>query len=180
MDSLQTPDTLQTSGPEKSFPSKQIVHLVIQLVALAFLLNFCFNVLSPFINPLVWAAIFAVALYPFHQRVKKWFKGRGTLAAVVVTILMLTLFVAPGILFSIKTGTQAKELFTDYRAGKVTIPHPGENVKNWPLIGGKAYDIWDNASTDLNAFVQENPERVKTITVKLVDLIKSTEKVYCC
>ena len=45
----------------KRFGTQEIVDLALQLVALALLLIFCYNVLSPFVNPVVWAAILAVA-----------------------------------------------------------------------------------------------------------------------
>ncbi len=176
MDSVQTTEIIPTTSPAKNFPSKQIIHLAIQLLALGFLLNFCFNVLSPFVNPLVWGGIFAVALYPLHQRLKKAFKGKGALAATVVTILMLAIFILPGVVFTFRTGSEAKDLLLRYKAGEVSIAPPGENVKNWPLIGNKAYDAWSKASTDLNILIQENPERVKSISSKVVDLVKSTAK----
>ena len=174
MDSHQPPDSLKTSSPVQTLPSRQIVHLVIQLTALAILLIFCFNILSPFINPLLWAGIFAVALFPLHQRLKKFLGGRGAWASVIITIVVLAVFIVPGVFFAIKTASEAKQVLTEYQAGNLTIPPPGENVKNWPLIGNKAYNSWQKASSDLNAFLQENPERVKSLSTRLVSLIKST------
>ena len=51
----------------KRFCTKEIIDVALQLVALALLLIFCYDVLSPFIDPVVWAAILAVALYPIYQ-----------------------------------------------------------------------------------------------------------------
>ena len=176
MESIQTSEPIQSSATVRTVPSRQIIHLVIQLVALAFLLNFCFNVLSPFINLLIWAGIFAIALYPVHQKLKKMLKGRNALAAVIITVVMLVIFILPGVLFAVKTGGEVKELLAKYKSGEVDIPPPGENVKNWPLIGNKTYDLWTTASTDLNLFIQQNPDRVKAVSSKLVDMIKSSGK----
>ena len=75
--------------PVKTLPTRQIFNLAIQFLALALLLAWCFRILEPFITPVVWAVILAVALYPFHKKVTKWLKGRKTLAAVIITILAL-------------------------------------------------------------------------------------------
>jgi len=176
MESIQTSESIQNSPPIRTVPSRQIIHLVIQLVALAFLLNYCLGVLSPFINLLIWAGIFAIALYPVHQRLKKMLNGRNALAAVIITVLMLLIFILPGVLFAVKTGGEVKEVLTKYKSGEVDIPPPGDHVKSWPLIGNKAYNLWLTASTDLNAFIQQNPERVKSISSRAVDLIKSSGK----
>ncbi|HEX3768482.1 MAG TPA: hypothetical protein VHT72_08895, partial [Puia sp.] len=69
--------------------SRQIIHLAIQLLALAFLIYWCFQILGPFFTPIIWAAILAVSLYPLHQRLKKLLKGRGVLAAVILTGIFL-------------------------------------------------------------------------------------------
>ncbi len=174
MDPTKSTDSTKNNGPSKTWPAKQITHTAIQLTALAILLFFCYNILSPFINPLLWAAIFAVALYPLHQKLKKILKGRGTLAAVLLTLAILIVFILPGVMIALRAGSELKQVFTDYKAGNITIPTPGENVKTWPLVGNKVYASWQQASTDLNAFVQENPERVKKFSGRLVDLIKST------
>src|SRR4051812_436660 len=113
----------------KRFQSKEIIEVALQLVALAILLIFCFNVLSPFFEPVIWAAILAVALYPLHQRLKVAFKGKGTLAAVLITFLTLTLLVLPAVWLTITTASQVKDVATAYRAGHITIPPPTEKVK---------------------------------------------------
>ena len=176
MDSFKTSEPLQVSSPIRNFPTRQIVHLTLQLIALAFLLTFCFNVLSPFVTPLVWAGIFAIALFPLHQKLKKFLKGKGTLAAVILTIIVLAVFVLPGVLFTVRTASEAKSLLSEYRSGKVHITPPAESVKGWPLIGTRVYDGWMQASTDLNAFIRDNPEQVKAITARGVDRIRSTAK----
>src|SRR5215470_7105717 len=137
----------------KRFCTQEIVDLALQLVALAFLLIFCYNVLSPFFNPVVWAAILAVALYPIYQRVKVAFKGKGALAAVLLTFLMLSLLVLPAAWLTITTA---------------------DEVKSWPLIGNKAYSLWAKASSDLESLIQEHPDTARSIVAKGVALLAST------
>ena len=176
MDSIKTPEPIQTTSPVRNFPTKQIVHLTLQLLALGFLLIFCYNIISPFINPILWAGIFAIALYPLHQRLKKFLNGRAALASTIITIIVLAIFIVPGVMFTIRTASEAKGVLADYRSGKVNIQPPGENVKTWPVVGNQVYNAWSQASTDLNSYIRNNPEQVKAVSAKGVDLIKSTGK----
>jgi predicted PurR-regulated permease PerM len=174
--SVQPTEPTQTPVPVKLVPSRQIVHIAIQLLALALLLSFCYNVISPFVNPILWGAIFGIALYPVHQKLKGWLGGRGTLASVILTIVVLLIFIVPGIIFTIRTASEAKDVLTAYRAGQIKINPPGESVKTWPLIGNKTYALWQQASQDLDKLVEQNPDKVKAVSSKMVDMIKSTGK----
>jgi predicted PurR-regulated permease PerM len=42
-----------------------VIHYAIQLLALALLMVWCFRIVEPFITPLVWGSVLAIALYPF-------------------------------------------------------------------------------------------------------------------
>jgi len=158
----------------KRFGTQEIVDLALQLVALALLLIFCYNVLSPFVNPVVWAAILAVALNPIYQRVKLAFKGKGALAAVLLTFVMLSLLVLPAAWLTITTAVEVKDVATAYKAGQITIPAPPEKVKSWPLIGKKTYSLWTKASSDLESLIQEYPDQARSIVTKCITLLAST------
>ena len=175
-ESIHTSDSIQTPIPVRVVPSRPIIHIALQLLALALLINFCYNVLQPFIDLLLWATIFAVALYPLQQKLKGWLKGRGTLAAIIVTVIMLVIFIVPAVVFTLRTGREAKVVLDNYRSGKIKINPPEESVKSWPLIGNKSYALWQQASTDLNTFIEENPDKVRTVASRIVDMIKSTGK----
>src|SRR6476620_742455 len=169
-------DTSLETPAVKRFSSKQIIEVALQLVALALLLIFCYNVLSPFIDPVVWGAVLAVALYPIHQRMKAAFKGKGTLAAILLAFIMVCLLVVPAAWLTLTTASQVKDVATAYKAGQITIPPPNEQVKDWPLIGNKAYNLWSQASSNLDSLIQENPDQVKSIAGKGISLLASTGK----
>ncbi len=160
----------------KRFCTQEIVDVALQLLALALLLIFCYKVLSPFVNPVVWGVILAVALHPIYQRVKVAFKGKGTFAAILVTFLMLCLLVLPAAWLTVTTADEIKDVATAYKAGQITIPAPPEKVKGWPLIGHKAYTLWTKASVDLESLIQENPDQARSIAAKGIALLASTGK----
>src|ERR1700722_5831581 len=136
---MDNPERKSTS----SIKSKQIIHVALQLLSLAFLIGWCFQILAPFINPILWGAILAVSLYPIHKRLKKLLKGKGVLAAVLITGFIFILLLIIGTWLGIKTGSEIKSEVSNYREGKIKIPAPPQSVKGWPLIGDKAYQFWE-------------------------------------
>ncbi len=104
------------------------------------------------------------------------FKGKGTLAAAVLTFLMLCLLVLPTAWLTITTADEIKGVVAAYKAGEIAIPPPPEKVKNWPLIGDKAFSLWTKASSHLESLILEFPDQVKSIAGKGVAVLTGTGK----
>jgi len=168
--------TNETVKEEKPIPSRQIFNIAIQFLALGLLLTWCFKILMPFISLVVWGVVLAVALYPLHQKLKKMLKQKGTLAAVIITLILLALILVPAIWLASTTATEVKEFSADYAAGNINIPPPSPTVKDWPLIGNKIYDAWTKASTGLDDLAKQYPTQVKTVVGTGLGLLASTSK----
>src|SRR5580704_2902584 len=158
--------------------SKQIIHVALQLLSLAFLLVWCFQILAPFINPILWGAILAVSLYPMHKRLKKLLKGRGVLAAVLITATIFILLLIVGTWLGIKTGSEIKTEVSNYKEGKIKIPAPPASVKGWPLIGEKAYQFWEQLTSGVDNIVQKYPDEVKSATSYFLQLLATAGKAF--
>ena len=66
-------------------------------VLLLVLLYGAFLILSPFLKALTWAAILAVLFYPAYDWLLRAFKGKATLAALTIIVLIALVIVLPGI-----------------------------------------------------------------------------------
>jgi predicted PurR-regulated permease PerM len=159
-----------------SVKSKQIIHLILQLLALGLLIGWCFFILAPFFNPIIWAAILAVTLYPVHKRLKKRLKGRGVLAAVLITLVIFILLIVVGSWLGIKTGSEIKTEISAYQEGKIKIPAPPAAVKDWPVIGEKAYQVWGQLSNGVDTLIRQYPDEVRSLTTSAIALLASTGK----
>jgi len=168
--SMETNESLGT--PRLS--NNPVVHYALQLLALSLLLTWCFMILQPFITPLVWASVLAIALYPAHCLLRKKLKNRNGLSAAIITILMLLLIIGPAVWLLFATVDEFKELGHAYKTGQLHIPPPTEQVKAWPLIGSKVYSYWSEASTNLTDFILKHQDEVKSVLLQLFDLLKST------
>jgi len=159
-----------------SVRSRQIIHLSIQMLALAFLIIWCFQILAPFFTPIIWAAILAVAMFPMHQKLKRLLKGKGVLAAILMTAFLLIFFISVISWLGFRTGSEIKEEITSFQEGKLKIPPPSEKVKAWPLVGTKAFQAWTQLSNSVENFLQEYPEQIKKAGNYLLELVTSSGK----
>ena len=95
---------------------------------------------------------------------------------VIIKILLLALIIGPAVMLMLATVEEFKEVATLYRTGALHIPPPTEQVKEWPVIGSKAYEYWHQASTNLTSLIADNREEVKGVLVKVMDLLASAGK----
>ncbi len=167
---------MNTPEANQSTQTSNAINLSVRLLAIALLFYSCFHIVEPFLTVIVWSVVLAVTLYPFHQRVSNIIGKRSILAACIIVLLLLLIMVVPAVYFLLSSGGEVKELATQYREGLLTIPAPSEDVKSWPLIGSKVYDLWTQASTDLGKVVSENSDSLKTIIIKLFALLASAGK----
>jgi predicted PurR-regulated permease PerM len=159
-----------------SFKSREIIHFALQLLALAFLLIWCFNILAPFFTPILWSGILAVTLYPMHQKLKRRLKGKSILAAVLITAVIFILFIVGGSWLGIKTGSEIKATIANYQEGKLKIPNPPENLKNWPVVGEKAHQLWGQMSVGVDSLVKKYPDEVRSLATTSLSLLATTGK----
>jgi len=169
-------ETPETPISITRFQSRHVVQIVLQLLALAVLLRYCYNVLSPFINPIIWGSILAVSLYPLHHRLKSRLKGNGVIASVLLITALLSIIILPAIWLSIRTAEEVGNVIDAYRAGNIVVPLLPDYVKEWPVVGAKISELWSQASTGLGTLIEKHPEQVKSITSVGIDLLASTGK----
>ncbi len=168
-------EKVETTNPYAA-RSKQIVHFAIQLLAVAVLIKWCFEILAPFFTPIIWAAILAVALYPLHQKLTRLLKGKRILASILITIFFLGFFISIISWLGIRTGEEIKYEITAFQEGKLVIPSPPDKVKEWPLIGRKTYQVWTQLANGVEGFIQKYPDELKAISNYILDLMTSSGK----
>ena len=68
--------------------------LITLLIVLAIALYLCWQMVQPFVNVILWAAVLAVVFYPLHKRIRERI-GSPAGAAVVSTLLVVVLILLP-------------------------------------------------------------------------------------
>ena len=101
-------------------------------VLLLVLLYGAFLILSPFLKALTWAAILAVLFYPAYDWLLGVFKGKATLAALTIIVLIALVIVLPGIQI---VGFLAEEVVELVKSvGALTNSEGVESWKRHPWI----------------------------------------------
>jgi predicted PurR-regulated permease PerM len=74
-----------------------ILNRLVLGILLGGLLLLTWNVVQPFVVPVVWAIILAYSTWPIVERMRRVFGGRRTLAAIAMTLLLSAAFVLPAL-----------------------------------------------------------------------------------
>src|SRR6478609_581271 len=80
-------------------PTNQAIEIFLRLALLILILYWCFQILSPFIQPVLWGIIIAVAVYPLQTMLQKRLGNKQTLTAVLLTLTMLAVLILPVTMF---------------------------------------------------------------------------------
>jgi predicted PurR-regulated permease PerM len=145
-------------------------------VALAALLISCYFIIEPFVALIVWASVLSISLNPLFLSLKKLFRGKGGLAATVITVLFMLLLIAPIVWMSISTGMSLQSLGEEVKSGELAIPPPNESVKSFPLVGNTIYNTWSLASTNMEQLITQYKTQLITGGTFVAGLIASTGK----
>lgn len=132
---------------ENSMPN--IYDTTIRLFILLLIIAWCLMIMYPFVSIILWSLILAMAIHPFHKKLSEKIGGRRKLASfIIVFSILAVIFVPTGFLIA-SLIDEIKEVKLSYDNGTLSIPPPTEKVKEWPLIGEKLYETWQNAYVDL-------------------------------
>lgn len=127
---------------------------------------------KPFIAIVVWGIIIAVALSPLINSLEKRFGNRkkviiGFTVAVIAALLIPTYMLSGSVI------GESQHLVQVMQDGNVTVPPPTEKVKEWPLIGEKAYAFWDSASQNLRETLEPFTENIKKMVGSIFSALGS-------
>jgi predicted PurR-regulated permease PerM len=137
-------------SPEKNQMGKAL-DVVIQLLGIGVIVLGSLLIFSPFMIPVIWALVLAVTFHPLYEKIKQLLGGRKKLAGSLFIVVTLALILAPTVFLADSLLDATVRLVKEARDGTLVIPPPTESVRDWPVVGERAYAIWNGASVDLQA-----------------------------
>jgi predicted PurR-regulated permease PerM len=137
------------------------VETAIRISAIALLALLCYRIVSPFIGPIVWGMIIAVAAYPTYLKIEKRLNGRKGLAATIMTVLMLLILIVPALLLASTFVSGLDGLATQLKEGTLTIPPPPPSVETWPVIGKQLSALWAGAAQNFEKTLLQYGDQIK-------------------
>jgi predicted PurR-regulated permease PerM len=127
----------------------------IRIALVALLAAWCFQIVRPFILPVVWGVIIATAIFPAYRWLGRLMGGRERLAAVFLTLIGLILLIVPSLLSAGSLIESASWLFEGLSDGHLEVPLPPERIAEWPLIGEQLHGFWTLAHVNLMEALQQ-------------------------
>ena len=144
------------------------VYAALRIGFIAVLIYWSFAIIKPFVMPVAWGIIIAVAVYPLHQKIARLLGNREKLASVLITLIGLALLIIPSIFFIDSTVAGLQNFASQLKAGTLNIPLPAENVAGWPVIGKPIYDIWLLFSQNADAAIIKFAPQLKGLAAMLL------------
>jgi len=150
---------------------RRATEVSIRLFLVAGLGYWCFLIFQPFLIPVLWGIIIAVALNPLFARLKSLLGGRGKLAGTLFVLVGLGALVVPAYLLSGSFVDGVKWLTAQVHKDAIHVPPPPASVADWPLIGEQAYESWTHASENLETTLTRFGPQLKSFGTWLLSTL---------
>lgn len=146
---------METTGPaeQRMSPIKTAADIAIRLAVLAVLIGWCFQILRPFISPVIWGVIIAIAVFPMYQKLNTKLGERRKFTAAIMVIAALLVIVLPSVKLAVSSADSIQTLSVKLQRDELHVPPPPPQVGDWPVIGEPLQQLWQAASADLQTFL---------------------------
>jgi len=142
---------------------RNMVEAALRIGLIFLLLLFTYDIVRPFLIPVAWGGIIAIAAFPLTRHLETWLGGRRKLASTLVTVLLILFLVLPCYLLTEALVDAAKFFSNGVSSGELAIPRPSDNVANWPIIGEKLHATWSLAHNNLQEAIMQAAPRLRTL-----------------
>lgn len=127
--------------------------LSILLVALSLL---CLMVLSPFVTPILWAAILAYASWPLFRRLRSALHGWNTTAALLMTLMLTLAVVLPMLWILVLVQGELTYAYQSLSQYLAQGPHPlPPTIRAIPWLGERLQATLDNYAANPTVLAQQ-------------------------
>jgi predicted PurR-regulated permease PerM len=139
------------------------LEVFIQIGLAALLVVGCLLILRPFLPLIMWGIIIAIASYPTFQKLQRALRGRGGLAAILWTLLLLAVLILPIFLLAQSLVEGIRPLAMRLKDGTLTIAPPPGRIAHWPIVGAPLTRAWSMASTNFTDAVVRLAPQIKSV-----------------
>ncbi|OLQ74480.1 AI-2E family transporter [Photobacterium proteolyticum] len=164
----------QIEKHQSSIFINNMVESAIRIGLLLVLLIWTYDIVKPFIIPVLWGAIIAVALMPLTLKLANALNGKRGLAATLLALLGVALLVIPLVMVSGSVYDGIAGLTEALQEGSVKIPGPTQRVAELPLIGEPLYDVWALFASNMEAAVTRYSEEIKVFVAAVAGFLGSS------
>ncbi len=149
------------SKDSKEVVMKNVFDDVVKISVLAVLVIWTFFLIKPFLIPVIWGIILAVAMEPFISKFAKMLGGRKSLASILFVLAIVAALIIPTVLLVGSSFESLQNLTENVQEKTFVVPPPPAKVADWPVIGEPVYKAWQHASTNLEGAIKTYAPQIK-------------------
>ncbi len=157
--------------PKEKNLATRAFDITLRMLLVFGLIFWCFEIVSPFIMPVLWALIIAVAVNPVQEFFEQKVKLKSALAASIITVLLLSLVLIPAIAFINSAVQVIIEWKTAFEQGSFTPFVVPEFIKQIPIIGNKLNELLSEITNHLDQFINKYQSQVIDFSRGIAGLI---------
>jgi predicted PurR-regulated permease PerM len=135
----------------------------IRIGLVLFLVVWCYQIARPFLPPIVWGIILAIATQPIYAALCRAMGGRRSLAAAILVVGALLVLIVPSVLLTTNVVESATQLAEKMKAGALEVPPPPAGVADWPIVGDRVHAFWAAASQNLDTALDSLHPQLKAV-----------------
>jgi len=155
----------------EDFVSAPWLRRLITVVLLAILVMLGFQILDPFIVPIVWAAILAYVSWPGYQWLVRVLRGRTTVASLIMTFVITTAVIVPLAWLIVILRVEVVHAYQELHALLTNGAQLPPALLKLPWIGDQLSDLSARMAQDpraLNVQLHEWAERSFTLIAHIL------------
>ncbi len=165
---------MSTANPNTGFDRlfvRNMVEAALRIGLLFVLLLLTYDIIRPFLIPIVWGGIIAIAAFPLTRRLESVLGGRRGLSASLITGFFILALVIPTYQLTEALVGTTKTVSTRLSEGGLQIPGPSPSVADWPLVGQRVYDAWMLAHENTQEALVQAAPHLKAVATKAASTI---------
>lgn len=157
-------------GPDTP-PTDNRIETIIKIAILGILVLWTFFLLKPFLVPIIWGIILAIAIEPFFRKIVKLLGGKRSLAAVLFLVATFVLLVIPTLFLVMDSIDTVQSLTEQMKDRPLVIPPPPKSIADLPFVGETLSQAWHLASTNLEGAVKQFAPQIKMAGGKVIGFV---------
>lgn len=166
------PTFLMNSSENDNAFVRNAIDAAVKIFLIGLMLSLSYKIIHPFVMPVVWAIIIAVAFSPMIDKLTKVFGGKRKLVCIGFSLLTVAVLVVPVVVLANTSIDVVQEVAGDLKNNEAHfIKEAPPKVAEIPVVGKKASEIWNLAATDLKAAIKATAPLAQDTAAKLVGAI---------
>jgi predicted PurR-regulated permease PerM len=157
---------MNTKENSKIF-EKNAIESAIKIGLIGTLIFATVRIIQPFIMPVLWGIIIAVAVEPLVGWGAERLGGRRKTAALLFSLAVIAALVVPSVLLVSSSIDTVQSLAANMENDTLKVPPPPARVESWPVIGSPLYKSWTQASENLQVTLHKFAPQLKTAAIAM-------------